>query len=178
MMVHSWTTQHIRLSYRDKITGKEGYLDPNVSILQSFVEHQKLIWCLKKNWNYNHRESYPSIDLLLSKFFPSVGARPLLMGQGGDGVVMVIWWSSMPIVWQTSWKTTTCLWNSTLIFGNQWIKDFNKGKWYNLLICSCLLVLHICLFLYCLLLKRGNLYYLFVFHSFYISGHLTVIFCV
>nr|XP_022319496.1 vitamin K-dependent gamma-carboxylase-like [Crassostrea virginica]XP_022319497.1 vitamin K-dependent gamma-carboxylase-like [Crassostrea virginica] len=29
MMVHSWTTQHIRLSYRDKITGKEGYLDPN-----------------------------------------------------------------------------------------------------------------------------------------------------
>lgn len=28
MMVHSWTTQHVRLSYKDKISGKEGFLDP------------------------------------------------------------------------------------------------------------------------------------------------------
>ncbi|XP_048762582.2 vitamin K-dependent gamma-carboxylase-like [Ostrea edulis] len=32
MMVHSWTTQHIRLSYKDKISGKEGYLDPTAFV--------------------------------------------------------------------------------------------------------------------------------------------------
>lgn len=32
MMVHSWTTQHVRLSYKDKISGKEGFLDPAVSL--------------------------------------------------------------------------------------------------------------------------------------------------
>jgi len=28
MMIHSWSVQHIRLTYRDKITGEQGYLDP------------------------------------------------------------------------------------------------------------------------------------------------------
>lgn len=37
MMVHSWTTQHIRLSYKDKISGKEGYLDPTVSTFISCI---------------------------------------------------------------------------------------------------------------------------------------------
>ncbi|XP_062583429.1 vitamin K-dependent gamma-carboxylase-like [Saccostrea cucullata] len=32
MMVHSWSTQHIRLSYRDKISGKEGFLDPTAFV--------------------------------------------------------------------------------------------------------------------------------------------------
>lgn len=39
----------------------------------------------------------------------------------------------MHTVWQTSWKITTCQWNCILTFGNQWIKDFNKGLFWCLL---------------------------------------------
>lgn len=32
MMVHNWSTQHIRITYHDRSTGKTGFLNPEVII--------------------------------------------------------------------------------------------------------------------------------------------------
>lgn len=59
MMVHSWTTQHVRLSYKDKISGKEGFLDPAVSLTVFKINAVNRNWqdISKKNFRYIQRKT-------------------------------------------------------------------------------------------------------------------------
>ena len=44
MMVHSWSTQHLRITYVDKVSGKKGYLNPEVRQQPSPPPHPTLWW--------------------------------------------------------------------------------------------------------------------------------------
>lgn len=117
MMVHSWSTQHIRITYVDKATGKQGYLNPEVNPMNAtchFLQHCGSVPFMLQAWTRGSKRWCAHADMI--KQYASCIQERLKPFNMTDVELYFDVWRSLNDRFQQRWNPHPFSWVYSLAF--------------------------------------------------------------